>query len=168
MKIAIVLVLAMVASPAAAQIKLKPLTGNIGNDLGISKPSSTAPTKPGACDITLFTNLTISTVVAQIQNCVGSIVAGGASPFVSDLTQALASAKAANDGTAVACLTPALAIATAAQGQPGNADGTAPPIYPGPITIFQKYREFVTAGGISNCKTAIQSTVAGTVGSAGL
>jgi hypothetical protein len=169
MKIALALVLAMTLSPAAAQIKLKPLTGNLANDIkSATAPSSTAPTKPGACDITLFTNLTIATVVAQIQTCVGSVVAGGASPFVSDLTQALASAKTANDGTAVACLTPALAIATAAMGQPGNADATAPVVYPGPITIFQKYREFVTAGGISNCKTAIQSTVAGTVGSAGL
>lgn len=46
MKIATALVLAMIASPAAAQIKLKPLTGNIGNDLGITtaKPGSLAVT----------------------------------------------------------------------------------------------------------------------------
>lgn len=141
----------------------------------ITPPST--PSKPGACDITLFTNLTIASAVTDIQNCIGSVVAGGAAPFVTDITAALASATAAKDGTAVSCLTPALAIAQAAQGTPDvpavmSTDGTTvvtpekPAVYPGPILIFQKYREFVTAGGPSNCKTAVQSTINGTVASA--
>jgi len=49
MKIAMAMVLAgaVVSSPAMAQIKLKPLTGNLGNDLGISTPKSVVPTPAG-------------------------------------------------------------------------------------------------------------------------
>jgi hypothetical protein len=96
-------------------------------------------------------------------------------PFVTDIKAALDSATAAKDGTAIACLTPALAIATAAVGTPAvpavvtNGVVTTPEVpavYPGPILIFQKYREFVTAGGPSNCKTAVQSTINGTMAGA--
>jgi len=124
------------------------------------------PSKPGACDITLFTNLTVANVITEIQNCVGSVVSAGATPFVADITAALKSATDAKDGTAMACLTPALAIATAAMGTPASADGSVPAVYPGPILFFQKYREFVTAGGPSNCKTAVQSTINGTMAGA--
>lgn len=153
---------------ASAQAKL---TGNIVRDIAnANRPAASTITNQGACDISLFTTLTVQNVVESIKNCVGSVVAGGAKPFVDDITDALASAKTANDGTAVACLTPALAIATAAQGTPAvvAADGTVttPAKYPGPILIFQKYREFVNAGGPSNCKTAVQSTINGTVASA--
>jgi hypothetical protein len=159
---------------AQAETKLKlpidPLHLN-GPTVG---PSGT-PSKPGACDITLFTNLTVANVITEIQNCVGSVVSAGATPFVTDIKAALDSATAAKDGTAIACLTPALAIATAAVGTPAvpavvtNGVVTTPElpaVYPGPILIFQKYREFVTAGGPSNCKTAVQSTVNGTMAGA--
>lgn len=126
--------------------------------------TSPAPVaKSGACDITLFTNLTVANVITEIQNCAGSVVSAGATPFVADITAALKSATDAKDGTAIACLTPALAIATAAMGTPASGDGSTPAVYPGPILIFQKYREFVTAGGPSICKTAVQSTVNGTM-----
>lgn len=157
---------------AQAQVRLKSpkeIAADVKHAIDPSSPAST-PSKPGACDITLFQNLSVANVVTDIQNCIGSVVAGGAAPFVTDITAALKSATDAKDGTAVACLGPALAIATAAEGTPAvtAADGTVttPAVYPGPILIFQKYREFVTAGGPSNCKTAVQSTINGTVASA--
>lgn len=160
---------------AAAKATLANLNQQIATAGKSGAPST--PSKPGACDITLFTNLTIASAVTDIQNCIGSVVAGGAAPFVTDITAALASATAAKDGTAISCLTPALAIAQAAQGTPEvpavmSTDGSTvvtpekPAVYPGPILIFQKYREFVTAGGPSNCKTAVQSTINGTMASA--
>lgn len=162
----------MLTGGAQAQVKLKTpaqIAADIKHAVDPSSPAST-PSKPGACDITLFTNLNIANVVTDIQNCIGSVVAGGAAPFVTDIQAALDSATAAKDGTAISCLTPALAIATAAMGKPAvtAADGTVttPAVYPGPILIFQKYREFVTAGGPSNCKTAVQSTINGTMASA--
>jgi hypothetical protein len=91
----------------------------------------------------LFANLSVANVVTDVQNCIGSVVAGGAVPFVADIKAALQSATDAKDGTAMACLGPALAIATAAK--PASADGSTPAVYPGPVLIFQKYREFVTA-----------------------
>jgi hypothetical protein len=151
---------------ASAQVKLK-TPQQIVNDIKSATGQSTSTSaKPGACDITLFTNLNVTNVVTDIQNCIGSVVAGGAAPFVADIKAALQSATDAKDGTAMACLGPALAIATAAMGTPASADGSTPAVYPGPILIFQKYREFVTAGGPSNCKTAVQSTINGTVASA--
>jgi hypothetical protein len=152
---------------ASAQVELK-TPQQIVNDIKSATGQVTSPTssKPGACDVTLFANLTVANVVTDIQNCIGSVVAGGAAPFVADIKVALQSANDAKDGTAVACLGPALAIATAAMGTPAGADCRTPAVYPGPILIFQKYREFVTAGGPSNCKTAVQSTINGTVASA--
>jgi hypothetical protein len=165
------LILGALAFPgsASAQVKLKfPI-----DPLHLNTPTTGAlvtPAKPGACDITLFANLSFASVVQDIQNCVGSVVSAGATPFVNDLSAALDSANTAKDGIAMACLTPALAIARAAQGTAAvtAADGTVttPATYPGPILIFQKYREFVNAGGPSNCKTAVQSTINGTVASA--
>ena len=150
---------------ASAQVKLK-TPQQIANDVKHAlDPNGATASKPGACDVTLFANLTVANVVTDIQNCIGSVVAGGAAPFVADIKAALQSATDAKDGTAMACLGPALAIATAAMGTPASADGSTPAVYPGPILIFQKYREFVTAGGPSNCKTAVQSTINGTVAS---
>jgi hypothetical protein len=151
---------------ANAQVKLK-TPQQIVNDIksATGQATSSTPSKPGACDITLFANLTIANVVTDIQNCIDSVIAGGAAPFVADIKAALQSATDAKDGTAMACLGPALAIATAAMGTPASADGSTPAVYPGPILIFQKYREFLTAGGPSNCKTAVQSTINGTMAS---
>lgn len=170
--ILLALILGALAFPggAYAQVKLVRPTGNIARDIAAATGGPTAststPSKPGACDITLFSNLSFASVVNDITNCVGSVVSAGATPFVADLGAALDSANTAKDGIAIACLTPALAIAKAAQGTPASADGSTPAIYPGPILIFQKYREFVNAGGPSNCKTAVQSTINGTVASA--
>lgn len=189
--VAALALLALTVSGAQAQIKIKTpqqIAADIKHAVDPASPAST-PSTPGACDITLFTSLNVTNVVTTIKNCIGSVVAGGAAPFVTDITAALKSATDAQDGTAMACLKPALAIATAAQGKaavPGSPevpavmteDGTTvvtpekaavpgtPAVYPGPILIFQKYREFVTAGGPSNCKTAVQSTINGTVASA--
>jgi hypothetical protein len=183
------LVLAILLLPCAAQAQsplsklqqdiatAKATLANLNQQIATTGKAGAAPSKPGACDITLFTNLTIASAVTSIQNCVGSIVAGGAAPFVTDIEAALQSATDANDGTAKACLAPALAIAKAAQGTAEipavmSADGSTvvtpevQAVYPGPILIFQKYREFVTAGGPSNCKTSVQSTINGTMASA--
>lgn len=151
---------------ANAQVKLKTPQQIVNDIKSATETGASTAAKPGACDITLFTNLNVANVVSDIQNCIGSVVAGGAAPFVADIKAALQSAVDAKDGTAIACLTPALAIATAAMGTPASADGSTPAVYPGPILIFQKYREFVTAGGPSNCKTAVQSTINGTIASA--
>ena len=104
------------------------------------------PSKPGACDITLFTNLTVANVITEIQNCVGSVVSAGATPFVADITAALKSATDAKDGTAMACLTPALAIATAAMASPDESSFWAmSPPNEWPITIGFDGRSAMTA-----------------------
>lgn len=161
-------------SPRSAPgFKPVPLTGNLGNDLAAAKAqkeSEEASTNPFPCDVSLFTKLTFGNVVNQIKNCVGDVGAGLAKPFADDLRDSAASAKANNDMTAVNCYTPALALAEAAQGTPAakDSDGkeTTPARPPGPILIFQKFREFVNAGGITSCKAVVLSTTAATLAGA--
>jgi hypothetical protein len=149
-------------------------TGRPVADLKNAIDNLTAPTTPDeiaktACDISMFSKLTFENAVPLIQKCVATEVAGQIAPLVPDTQAALDSAKASKDGTAIACLEPGLALLTAAAGTPATkaTDGTiTPAIPPGPILIFQKLREFVTAGGPSNCKTAVQSTINGLMSSA--
>lgn len=116
--------------------------------------------KPGdACSYNLFAALDPKTFVTQIQNCISA----DNSILLPDVQKALDSATDAKDGTATQCLTPALAIVKAAIITPG--DPTATPPVPaqtaGIITLFQKFREFVNAGGPAACKIWVNTTITG-------
>lgn len=95
MKIALALVLAMIASPAAAQIKLKPLTGNIGNDLGISKPTA------GAASATTNTlaGVNFGNIGQKLQAVAKDVIDKG----IADLTAASTDAQNHNDLIAKPC-----------------------------------------------------------------
>jgi hypothetical protein len=152
------------------------ITGNpikdIQTDLsnqGIQVPAVT----PGStgCDFNIFSALVPSNVVAQIQNCVSDVN----KQFLPDVQAAFDSATAAKDQPGMACLGPALNIVKAAIGVPAVAaveaqPNATPPVaavaavpgtQPGVILIFQKFREFVLAGGPAACKTWATSTVSG-------
>lgn len=114
-----------------------------------------APSGPPSCDFNTFTIITPQNVVQQLQACGQKLLA--------DSQAALTSAKTANDNIAMACLTPGTALIQAAVGTPAvAATDTTPAIpaeLPGPILIFQKFREFVNNGGITNCKAWVNNTV---------
>lgn len=169
--IALLFIAMAVTSPALAQARRPVLTGNVPADIANAKAQKQADSdEPFACDVDLFTKLTLKNVVAKIKNCVGNVKADIAKPFADDLRDSVNSAKSTNDNVALGCYTPALALAEAGLGTPAvvGADGveTSPARPAGPILIFQKFREFVNAGGIVNCKTVVQSTVNGTVAGA--
>jgi hypothetical protein len=129
------------------------------------------------CDFSLFAALQADSVVERIQQCVSDV----ANKFVPDVAAALASAQMYNGGTtdkpgdkpAVDCLMPALAIVQAAVGKPAvpevPATATVPAVpaqpaqLPGPIVIFQKFREFQLSGGPAACKTWVNNTLTGAV-----
>jgi hypothetical protein len=110
---------------------------------------------------------------------VAQTVGTDATAMLPDFQGALDSATAAKDAPAIACLTPVLAIIKAAAGTvvtpavpavPANPNAT-PPVaavpavpavmsYPGPVTLFQKIREFGLAGGVPSCKSVGTTTVA--------
>lgn len=177
--VALAICLAAVMSPGQARAETFKPTGNIVNDVKrVVDPRQRTDSAenvlggatsagPFTCDISLFTKLNASTVVDAIKNCVGDAVAGISKPLADDLQDSLDSATKAGDKVAMGCYTPALALALAGQGVPAvkAADGTVttPARPPGPVLVFQKFREFVDAGGILNCKTTVQSTINGTV-----
>lgn len=141
------------------------ITGDIVKDIktdlankGVSIPTVKAG---DACSVNIFAALDAKNVITTIQNCISE----ANSPFLPDLQAALDSATAYKDQPGIACLTPALAIVKAAVGTPGDPNATppVPATRPGVILIFQKFREFVLAGGPAACKTYINSTVAGAV-----
>jgi len=121
------------------------------------------------CDFSIFAKLTLENAVPLLQKCTQMVDQGVVAPLVADMQKALDSAKAFNngagDGTAISCLTPALALLVAAQGtapvKDANGVVTTPGTPPGVFTIGQKLREFVELGGPSNCKTTMQSTLNG-------
>jgi hypothetical protein len=152
------------------------LTGNPQADLAtianVFKKFTVAPppTTPQeiqdtACDFGLFSKLTFENAVPLLEKCAQMIDATTVTPLVSDTQKALDSAIASKNGTNIACLTPALALLQAAQGTPAVKDDTGkvitPAIAAGPILIGEKLSEFVAAGGPSNCKTAVQTTING-------
>jgi hypothetical protein len=120
----------------------------------------------GNCQFGTFAVLTPANLVQTIQNC--------GNTFLEDSQAALASATTAKDQPAIACLTPGTALIAAGVGTPGTpGDANAsPPVAPtlpklgGPVLLFQKYREFVLAGGINACQAWVQTVVAATVGGA--
>jgi hypothetical protein len=181
-----ILCLALVPLSAYAQAEPKPrkplleLNGPC-NPLGDSRPqcqaqgspaplgqqpaaASTAPA--GNCQFGTFALITPQNLVQTIQNC--------GETFLTDSQAALASAKTANDSVAIGCLTPGTALIQAGVGTPGTpGDATASPPIPavpaklgGPVLLFQKYREFVNAGGISACEAWVNTVIAATVGAA--
>jgi hypothetical protein len=150
--------------PAAHAANQKPLaiTGNPAQDIktDIQNAKTTAAainagTAAPTCDFNVFVILTPQNVVGTLQAC-GQIL-------LTDSNAALASAGKASDSIATACLTPGTALVQAAVGTPEvPATATAPvtpAVLPGPILIFQKFREFVDAGGITNCKAWVNNTV---------
>lgn len=163
---AIGVALTMLTSPATAAEKMRPmfggqaLTGNPVNDIKSAVEQTTSSALP-TCDFNTFTILTPANVVAQLQAC--------GEKLLTDSQAALASAKAANDNIATSCLTPSTALVQAAIGTPAvpatEATATSPAVpatpaqLPGPVLIFQKFREFVNNGGITNCKAWVNNTV---------
>jgi hypothetical protein len=152
------------------------LTGNPQADLAtianVFKKFTVAPppTTPQeiqdtACDFSLFSKLMFENAVPLLEKCAQMIDATSVTPLVSDTQKALDSAIAAKNGTNIACLTPALALLQAAQGTPAVKDDTGKvitsAIAAGPVLIGEKLSEFVAAGGPSNCKTAVQTTING-------
>lgn len=109
-------------------------------------------------------------LVSDTQRALDSAKAYGGAPTSTSTTSAGTGATTGGgDGDAVNCLTPALAIFKAAKIIPGvpeqpavlNADGSVktpevpavPEKDPGPILLYQKYREFTLAGGLTACQT---------------
>ena len=158
---------ASVASAAPAAPKL---TGDPLADLKNALTAVTATdksTSASACDFSTFTIITPQNVVSVLQGC--------GQKLLTDSQAALASAVKANDSIAAACLTPGTALVQAAIGTPAvgavaaaPATGSTPAVaaspevaaaLPGPILIFQKFREFVNNGGITNCKAWVNNTI---------
>lgn len=154
-----------------------------------------APTSTAALpcmDISVLTKLTPQNLVPTLKGCEQD----GINQLVTDTSRALDSAKAftgsatgttaAGDNDAINCLAPGLALfkaATIVSAVPDtpavlNADGTVktpavagtPEIDPGPILLFQKYREFTIVGGLTSCQTWINGPINATAaaGIAGL
>jgi hypothetical protein len=145
--------------------------GQPGEAAGNAAADTAAPVA-GNCSFGTFAILTPQNLVQTIQNC--------GETFLTDTQAALASATAAKAPVAISCLTPAVELIQAGVGTPGtpeilaNPNATPPtpdvPAVPGklggPVLLFEKYSEFVTAGGISACQAWVNTTVAATVGAA--
>lgn len=150
-----------------------------GNAQAIAQGTSTDPSI--SCDFKIFLGLTPQNLEAAIKKCISD----GDSTLVDDTARALDSAKAFTpnpDQDAINCLRPGLAIlkagviVRAVAAQPAvPATATAPEIpavaaqparSPGLILLFQKYREFVLAGGLTSCKTWVDTAVNATAGQA--
>jgi hypothetical protein len=145
----------------------------------------TPPADPTAAlpcmDISVLTKLTPQNLVPTLKGC----EIAGVNQLVTDTARALASAQAftgsatgttaTGDNDAINCLSPGLALFKAAAIVPAvpdtpavlNADGSVktpavsgtPEIDPGPILLFQKYREFTIVGGLTSCQTWINGPV---------
>jgi hypothetical protein len=178
----------LLAAPAFAQVKPPHVTGNLGKDIGddikdlkgspgpvgtVVRATGAAvdPTAPiGICTHQLFGLLTPQNLVPSLQAC--------GEKFLVDAQAALASAQTAKDQTGINCLSPAVPLIQAGIGTPGTpgspGDPTAtPPIAavtavpaepPGFLLAFQKFREFVLAGGIAACQSYVGTVVAAQAG----
>lgn len=140
----------------------------------VTKPADTATALP-CMDISVLTKLTPQNLVPTLKGC----EIAGVNQLVTDTSRALDSAKAftgsatgttaSGDNDAINCLTPGLALFKAAAIIPAvpailNADGTVQTpavaeIDPGPILLFQKYREFTIVGGLTSCQTWLNGPV---------
>jgi hypothetical protein len=159
----------------AANARLAAINKQISTAAGNAKQQVTAattptdPTAPLTCDFKMLTHMTPDNLVPTIKGC----FAKGDAKIIDDFTKALASAKAfkggLGDGDGINCLTPGLAIVQAGAitaevpEVPAvlNADGSVktpavPKVEaeePGLVTLYQKYREFTLAGGLTACQT---------------
>lgn len=133
-------------------------------------------------DVTVLTKLSLANLIPTMKACVQDVN----NQLVTDTQRALDSAKnftktgetaAVGDSDGVNCLTPALALFRAASIVPAvpdvtNPDGTikttgTPELDPGPILLFQKYREFTIAGGLTSCQTWVNGPTNATAGAIG-
>jgi hypothetical protein len=172
--LAIGIAAALASSPAFAESRKPILTGNPINDIESvvkqqpqAAPSAFKSDGTPTCDFNTYIVLTPQNVVQLLQAC--------GEKLLSDSQAALASATKSNDNIATACLTPGAALVQAAIGTPAvpaveavpatatspaiAAAPAVPAILPGPILIFQKFREFINAGGITNCKAWVNNTI---------
>lgn len=184
--IAAFLPVVVLAGPAMAQVKLKS-PGQIVRDIeGVGQQAKAAvtgqpaPTSTAAlpCTFQMLTKLTPGNLLPTINSCI-------AGKLVSDAQRALTSAttygtSGKGDVDAINCLTPALAIFQAGVEIPAvpavvAADGTVttqavPAQDPGPILLYQKYREFTLSGALTSCQSwfngPINATAAAGLGAA--
>lgn len=145
------------------------------------KPTSDLAAALPCMDISVLTKLTPVNLVPTLKGCEEA----GVNKLVVDTERALDSAKAftgsatgttaTGDSDAINCLSPGLALFKAAAIIPAvpdtpavlNTDGSVktpavpgtPEIDPGPILLFQKYREFTIVGGLTSCQTWINGPV---------
>jgi hypothetical protein len=118
--------------------------------LGLNRVATAAASGRPTCDFNIFGDLTKETLKQYLDAC--------AAKLATDSKAALDDATAINDTTAIACLKPGTAILEAAV--PGK-DAAGNPTEPGVILLFQKFRDFVMAGGPSACKSWVNTTIAG-------
>jgi hypothetical protein len=178
--------------PANAQ-KLKPLklTGDLAADIKANNANAKAaitgqPADPKAAlpcmDIRVLFKLTPDNILPTAKAC----WTDANNQLVSDTQRALTSAQnfkgsptgnssgaAVGDNDAINCLTPALALFQAAAIIPAvpavlNADGSVktpevPEQDPGPILLYQKYREFTLAGALTSCQAWFNGPINATV-----
>jgi hypothetical protein len=110
----------------------------------------------GICDSNVIGSFQAKNLLAQIKTCLalkGAI----------DAQAALDSATKANDTVAQTCLKPVVALLQAAEGTttPGATPDAPSTVTPaGPLLIFQKFREFALAGGVPNCRSWVNTTLA--------
>lgn len=143
---------------------------DIGNQVEATKQQVTNavdPTTPLPCTFNMLIKLTPVNLLTTIKQCV-------AEKLVSDTQRALDSATkygstGKGDADAINCLTPALAIFQAGVETPAvpevpavlNPDGSVktpgvaavPAQDPGPILLYQKYREFTLSGALTACQS---------------
>lgn len=121
-----------------------------------------------SCDFNIFLGLTPKNLESAIKKCVSD----GVGTLVDDTARALDSAQSYKpnpDQDAINCLAPGLAILKAgvivpavAEVKDASGNVTTPAVpakAPGLILLFQKYREFVLAGGLTSCKTWVDTAV---------
>lgn len=176
--------LGSLALPGGAHAQLKTpqqIISDLKNDNAALKQkvtSSTAPAPasdaPLPCTFQMLIKLTPTNLLSTINQCI-------ANKLVADTQRALSSASdfgtsGKGDADAVNCLTPALAIFQAGVEIPAvmSADGTTvvtPAQDPGPILLYQKYREFTLSGALTSCQAwfngPINATVAAGIAGAG-
>jgi hypothetical protein len=144
-----------------------------------------APGTPLPCDFKMVIKLTPDNLLGALKQCI-------AVKLVSDTERALNSALAfgttgKGDADAINCLTPTLEIFKAGVPTPAvpeipailNADGSVktpavpavPEQDPGPILLYQKYREFTISGALTSCQAwfngPINATMAAGIAGAG-
>lgn len=173
-RIMIAVAIGLVATSAFAQDKPKPriqITGDVVKDtkanLGtvasnVPVIGSTSTTASKVCSFNLLAGLKADTLVKQIKDCIQN-------KLFDDVSAALDSANQFGDKIGIDCLKPGLEIVRAARGTQGSdavpATDTTPAIAavaaidPGPILLYQKFREFELSGGPAACKTWVNSTL---------